>query len=224
MLGFGLLAVAAPRTWTFQTGVTVAGDYVSSGTTMVVIRNSGTNCFLKISDLSTNDRIFVAQMQLAQRQARLDAGTNQMARAGRIELTAKLIENFPEKVEDKPAWMDAEFDQLEPGTVDFQDVRLGFSIRDKNGDWFLYCYVNKNLPGPNYPSNFEDWQPNPLVSAVTSLKHGDKIRLIGKVGPISASAFLSEWNYRRYFEIEKLEIIETAAEKKAREEIGENQP
>jgi hypothetical protein len=67
------LAVAAPRTWTFQAGVKVEGDYVSSGTTTVVINRGGTNFFLKISDLSTNDQAYVAQMQLAQRQARLDA-------------------------------------------------------------------------------------------------------------------------------------------------------
>lgn len=62
---------APPRTWTFHNGQTVAGAYVSSGTTTVVIRRSGTNCFLQISDLSTNDQAYAAKMKSEQEQARL---------------------------------------------------------------------------------------------------------------------------------------------------------
>ncbi len=52
---------------------------------------------------------------------------------------------------------------LRTGTrrVDFQSVRLDFQFV-MNGDWFTYCYVNKELPGPNYPSDIENWQPNPV--------------------------------------------------------------
>ena len=207
----------------FKKGGRFQGDYVSSGTTTVVVNKGGTNYFLSIADLSTNDQAYVAQMQFAQRQARLDAETNQFMQQGIIQTTVAQIKNFPEQIEGKSVWIDADFDELEPGAVDFQSVRLGFSIRDKNGDWFTYCYVNKELPGPNYPSDIENWQPNPLVSAITNLRHGDKIRLIGKVGPISPVALLSDWSYQRYLELQKLEVIETAAEKKAREALTENE-
>src|SRR5580658_4077125 len=68
---------AAPRIWTFQTGLTVSGDYYSSGTAMVVIKHDGTICFLRRSDLSSNDQSYCTQIQFAQRQARLDAETNE---------------------------------------------------------------------------------------------------------------------------------------------------
>jgi hypothetical protein len=42
MFALVTLALAAPRTWTFQTGVKVEGNYVSSGTTTVVVNKSGT--------------------------------------------------------------------------------------------------------------------------------------------------------------------------------------
>jgi len=48
-------------------------------------------------------------MQFTQRQARLDVETNQMVQAGMIELTRNLIQNYPENVNNKSGWMDAEF-------------------------------------------------------------------------------------------------------------------
>ena len=67
LLGFFALvtmAIAAPRTWALKTGETVIGDYVSSGATMLVVKTSGTNCLLKISNLSTNDQAYVSEMQV----------------------------------------------------------------------------------------------------------------------------------------------------------------
>jgi len=57
------LAIAAPRTWILNTGETVAGDYVSSGTTMLVVKTHGTNYFIKLSDLSTDDQAYVAEQK-----------------------------------------------------------------------------------------------------------------------------------------------------------------
>ncbi len=59
------LVVAAPHTFILKTGETVAGDYVSAGTTTLVVKTGGTNCFLKISNLSSNDQAYVAELQAA---------------------------------------------------------------------------------------------------------------------------------------------------------------
>jgi hypothetical protein len=69
----------------------VTGDYVSSGTTTLVVKTDGTNCFLNISDLSTNELPYLAQVQLAQRQARLNAEVKQMQQAGMIEFTKEIL-------------------------------------------------------------------------------------------------------------------------------------
>jgi TPR repeat protein len=55
--------IAVSHTWVLKTGETVTGDYVSSGTNTLVVKTGGTNCFLKISDLSTNDQAYVAEMK-----------------------------------------------------------------------------------------------------------------------------------------------------------------
>lgn len=192
------LAVAAPRTWTFQTGVKVEGDYVSSGTTTVVINRGGTNFFLRISELSTNDQAYALKMQLAQRQVRLDAEALQMKKAGWIEVTSQFLENFPEKTEDATLWMDAEFEELDNTYSENPEVYLGFAVQDKNGDFFSKCVVDK------------EGGKNPLIGQISALKHGDKIRLIGRKSYLSLD---DTFNGRWIFAIDKVEIIETAAEK-----------
>ncbi|HTX20278.1 MAG TPA: serine protease [Candidatus Aquilonibacter sp.] len=64
IFAFVAFAIAAPRTWILKTGETVTGNYFSSGTTAVVIKVGGTNCILKISDLSSNDQTFVKSIQM----------------------------------------------------------------------------------------------------------------------------------------------------------------
>ena len=66
LLGFFALvtlAIAAPHTWILITGKTVTGDYFSSGITTLVVKTGGTNCFIKLSDLSANDQAYVAEIQ-----------------------------------------------------------------------------------------------------------------------------------------------------------------
>jgi len=92
------LVVAAPRTWVLKTGETVTGDYVSSGTTTLVVKTGGTNCFLKIADLATNDQAYIAKIKADQKQAQLDAEAAQMRAAGKMKFTVQLFENFPEKL------------------------------------------------------------------------------------------------------------------------------
>ena len=143
------LAIAAPHTWILSTGKTVVGDYVSSGTTTLVVKTGGTNCFLAISNLSTNDLAYVAQnTKPNQKQARLDAEDKTDAvnpwtvlrkqRRYSIIFQKKLIiisrvdgRRLPKprqhlaNVESQsgPAW--------------------AFGIRDKNGDSFSRCIVHK---------------------------------------------------------------------------------
>ena len=69
IFAFVTLAIAAPRTWVLKTGEMVTGDYFSSGTTALVIKTDGTNCILKISDLSSNDQAFVKNIQKTNNEA-----------------------------------------------------------------------------------------------------------------------------------------------------------
>ena len=64
IFAFVTLVTAAPHTWVLKTGETIIGDYFSSGTSTLVIKTGGTNCFIKISDLSTNDQAYVAEKQI----------------------------------------------------------------------------------------------------------------------------------------------------------------
>jgi TPR repeat protein len=64
VFAFVTLAIAAPRTWVLKTGETVTCDYVSSGTTTLVVKTHGTNYFIKLSDLSTNDQAYVAEIKV----------------------------------------------------------------------------------------------------------------------------------------------------------------
>jgi len=187
IFSFVTLVVAEPRVWNLKTGETVTGEYFSSGTTKLVIKTGGTNYFLNICDLSTNDQIYALKMQLTQRQARLDAETNQMAKTGMIEFTTKRIENFPEEVDQKPGWMDAKFEKLVSIWVDSKEDKLGFQIEDKNGDSFSMCFVKKRLFGIIHPT--DPWAdatvPNPLVAISLGLV------LVGKRLDIHDPAWLS---------------------------------
>jgi hypothetical protein len=213
VFAFVALAIAAPHTWVLKSGETVTGDYVSSGSTALVIKTGGTNRFLALSNLSTNDQAYVAQMKSAQRQAQFDAEAAQMRQAGQMEFTSDLVENFPEKVNQQRGWMDCEFLELENiYTSGEEDVNLGFAVADKNDDSFYKCVVPKYLPVPGDNTGL---QHNPLVEYVTGLKRHDKIRLIGIVSAPLASDF-------RRFDVERIEMIETAAEKKAREDADAN--
>ena len=209
---------AEPHTWTFKQGGKFEGDYYSSGTTAVVIRKDGTNNIFKIADLSTNDQTYVVKMQTAQKQARLDAEAKQMASDGRIDLSAKLIENFPEKVRNQQkGWMDVTFNGLSRAHIQFPDMELGLDITDKNNEEFYRCVIFKQL---NRPDQFTQPMPNPLALWVLGLMPGDKIRLIGHCYPDTESGdFDSNSTFQHAgFLVERISMIETAAEKKAREQ------
>jgi hypothetical protein len=213
---FSLVALAASaqtnsiHTWTLKTGAIFSGDYFSSGTQTVVIKSHGTNYFLKISELSTNDWLYFYQCKMNQRQMQLDAEAKQMVAAGLVEATAKLIRDFPEKVSsganDAGGWMDAKFIKVDSSYLEHPEACLGFLVEDKNGDEFYDCAVEKELlvGGKFYKDNGElsDRKSNPLVGVVMGLNRGDKIRLIGKRGDLVNSSFV----------IGKIEMIESAVD------------
>jgi hypothetical protein len=212
------LAIAAPQTWTFTTGKTFDGDYYSSGTTAVVIRNNGTNYIFKMADLSANDLAYVSKIQAYQKQLRLDAEVKQMAQAGLMEFSAKLVEHFPEKVLPyQKGWMDVTFNDLSQNEVEASELEVGLFVTDKNDDSFFSATIFKQLNRPelNTPA-----VPNPLATTVLNFKHGDKIRLIGHCYPKFSDSIHEAAGTpdRAGFLVEKIEIIETAAEKKAREQ------
>jgi hypothetical protein len=224
IFAFVTLVAATPRTWVLKTGETVTGDYVSSGTTTLVVKTGGTNCFLKVSSLSTNDQAYVLKMQTAQKQARLDAEAKQMASDGMIELSAKLIENFPEKVRNQQkGWMDVTFNGLSRAHIQFQDMELGLNITDKNNEEFYKCVIFKQL---NRPDQYTQPVPNPLASWVLGLMPGDKIRLIGHCYPDTESGdFDSNSTFQHAgFLVERISMIESAAEKKAKEQQDTTAP
>ena len=216
---FLTLAIAAPRTWVLKTGEMVTGDYVSSGTTTLVVKTDGTNCFLNISDLSTNELPYLAQVQLAQRQARLNAEVKQMQQAGMIEFTKEILincnteflarlmnENNQSQSMSKWGWMDADY--VGPSSTKFwidansPPITASFCVVDKDQDKLdIYCL---------------DASRASLSQTIAGLKHGDRIRLIGVALPAGGGM--------PAFEINKIEMIESAAEKKAVEQRDATAP
>lgn len=220
-LVFAALTVSAQTNsvhkWTLKSGAVFSGDYFSSGSQMVVIKSHGTNCLLKISELSTNDWLYFYQCKMNQRQMQLDAEAKQMVATGMVEATAKLIRDFPEKVSsganDEGGWMDAKFIKVDSSYLAHPEACLGFLVEDKNGDEFYDCAVEKELWGTNYYNgDFSDKKPNPLVGTVMSLNHGDKIRLVGKRNGSVDSSFV----------IGKIEMIESAADAAAVKKVKQD--
>ena len=217
-LFFSLVALAVPaqtnvvHNWTLKSGAVFPGDYYSSGALMVVIKSHGTNCLLKISELSTKDWLYFQDCKAAQRQHQLDAEVAQMRAAGQMEFTAELIENFPEKVVNHYGWMDAYFGEINSAIVDSKADELGFTVwRGEHPTPWFFCRALKKNP---YNGN-----PDPVISEITNLKSGDKVRFIGVVMPAQNDVI---------FYVSKIEIIRTTADaeaiKKAKRDLLENQP
>ena len=71
------LAVAEPHTWTFKSGATFAGEYVSSGTNTVFIQHDGRNFFTGISNLVDADVIYINSKENAARQLAFELSLQQ---------------------------------------------------------------------------------------------------------------------------------------------------
>lgn len=213
--GITLLVMAAPHVWTFKQGGTIEGDYYTSGTAAVVIRRDGTNCILPIANLSSNDLAFVAQKKIEQRKAQLAAETNLFLKRGMVELSKQRIQNFPEQVNDRFGWMDCEFSEFDidsspVGKLAGADFMLRLVVKDKDSNYYRHAEILKRLP----TANAEQGPANPTALQAAKLKQVDRIRLIGMVANAGDNNFES-------FMVDRIEIIETATEKKAREQAAE---
>jgi hypothetical protein len=182
------------HTWTLTNGKTCDGYYFSSGLTTVVIKSYGTNCLFAIADLCTNDLIYFYDRKMAVRQRQLDIEALAFKQSGRPEMTESILENFPEKSEDHPGWMDVEFEALSNVYVDLREDELGMSIRDKNGEWWDKCLAFKTD---------RDGNPDPVIPKIMALKKGDKIRLLGVA---------MDDNDETKFFVTDVEMIQTAQE------------
>jgi hypothetical protein len=215
--------------WTLKSGAVFAGDYFTSGELMVVIKSHGTNCLLKISDLSTNDWLYFYQCKTNQRQMQLDAEAKQLGAQGYIEVNAQLLENFPEKVLNyQKGWMDVTFQDFSQYHVEFADMQLGLRVTDSNGNSLDNCTIFKQL---NRPDQNTQPIPNPLVSVAMTLKPGDRIRLIGHGYPDvdsddSIHRLAGNSNHAGFL-AEGIEMIESAADaatvKKVKEALESSQ-
>ena len=186
--------------WTLKTGEKFTGDYFTSGTEMVVIKSFGTNCLLKISDLSTKDWLYFYECRAAQWQRQLDDEAAQMRAAGKMEFTVEQIENFPEKVVTRYGWIDAYFLSLDNILVKSKEDELGFEIRDKDGNTYSKCRAIKYNP--------YDGTTDPVISEITDLKRGDKVRFIGMGMP---DVHNDNMNKLTGIYISEIEMIESAA-------------
>ena len=176
------------------------------------MKHGGTNALLKISQLSTNDLTYVALKQVEQRQARLDMEAKLMRDRHITEFTSALLHGPQELMYGKQGWMDAEFYDLhgDPNffaTKDWATQAIVFTIKDNNGMLYSRCVV-QGLRGPPY---FQQ-----LCQQVRQLKPGDRVRLTA-VAPVPGGALHETW-----LDVNKVEMIESVAEKKAREQAAAN--
>jgi hypothetical protein len=221
IFAFVTLVVAAPHTWTLKTGAAFPGDFVSSGSQMVVIENSGTNYFLKITDLSTNDWLYFQECKAAQRQRQFDAEAAQLRADGKMEFTSDLIENFPEKVRLKNGWMDAEFLYFDSMGGRNNEMDLGFCVKDSQGKYFCHCCVSREIYGQNFLNDPSQIKPNPFVDVISNLKDGDKVRFFGNVDDPRTGA-IDEWNVTYHFFVDRIEMIESAADSAAVKKVKQD--
>ena len=148
---------------------------------------------------------------------RLDKEAKRLAQAGAIELTTKLFDNFPEKPEGQPCWLDGKFIGLNELWINPR-LELGFSVEGNNSDLLTKCFVEKEVHGSGSFWGKKNTEANPLVAVISKLQRGDRVRFVGKVGALSSS---SRW---RLFRVENVEMIETAAKKQAGDDATESPP
>lgn len=193
-----------PHLW-HQKGNAIAGDYVSAGTSSLVIKQNGTNRFLALASLDADDQKYLRGIKRADKRKTLAAEAAMLPSQGYVEVTSQLLENFPEKVNYQKVWMDCQFWKFSPYSAIGEtapDVILVLNVLDKNRDVYDHCEIFKNMSSDNYVTS----QPNPVAGALASLKPDDRIRLFG-IGHNPGTGF-------NQFEIQSFEIIQTADDAK----------
>lgn len=94
-----------------------------------------------------------------------------------VEFSAKLLINFPERVNRRQGWMDAKFYEIDNSPIDelmgdgYTSIDASFTVEDKNGDLFQNCLVKK--------AKFGD--------QLLQLQDGDYIRITGQAVSMATS-------------------------------------
>lgn len=156
------------RVWVFQKGGRFAGRFQEfKGTNQVLLlwAKDHKPYSINISDLSESDQNFLKTFR----------PRPEPEKSSPVELTAKLIENFPERVFGQPAQMTAVFWELDNQVFEtnmddihrllYKGDSIAFTVRDQDEQPFRYCLA----------SGIE------LGKAVAQLKHGDYLIITGKV-------------------------------------------
>jgi hypothetical protein len=156
------------RVWVFQKGGRFAGRFQEfKGTNQIVLlwATDRKPYSINISDLSENDQNFLKNFR----------PRPEPEKPGPVELTAKLIGNFPEQAFGKPGRMQAAFWELD-GQVfdtDMDDIHrllykgdsIAFTVRDQDEQPFRYCLA----------------RGTELADLLAGLKRGDRVLITGKV-------------------------------------------
>jgi len=95
-----------------------------------------------------------------------------------MEFMAKILKNFPERVDKQHGWMDATFWKIDNSPVkeimgyDYAGTEfVAFTVSDKNGDWFGNCVGAKSKLGDQ----------------LIQLQDGDRIRIFGEAANMQKS-------------------------------------
>ncbi len=212
---------APPRVWTFKQGNKLEAWLVNfqGGEQVLLKRASDFKTYaVNISFLSADDQTYLGKIREMTRKTQLSAEAKNLEQQGKAELTVDLMRNHPKNLNEfKDCWMDAEFDKIDGGnllsltrsqesqdkwlssiagehfkTTDWRDDCLGFSVVDKNGESYGYCWVPKKRPAG---------------LAVAKLKQGDKVRLIGNVSDMEV---FGADKYQLWFYIQSVRLIAPA--------------
>ena len=171
LIGFQTLSWGdEPRTWKLKSGVAFEAEFsgFAPPNQVVITKSQDRKAYrVSIADLSEADQVFLKPLLVIQ----------QLKARGLIELTSKLIENFPETVNQKQGWMDAKFLEIDSSVIDvymdsaYKTISLAFEVRDREEKFFRFCYARKE--------NFS--------KVLLNLKRGDHIRIEGKVASMGTS-------------------------------------
>ena len=210
-----------PRVWTFKQGNKFEAWLVSfQGADQILLRKASDSkdYAVNTSFLSADDQTYLSKLRETTLKTQSEGEAKNLEKQGKLEVTVELMRNYPEKVaEHKDTWMDAEFVKIDGGqllsltraqeiqdrqlsriagenfkTTDWRDDFLGFSVLDKSGQSYEYCWVSKKLP---------------VANTVLKLKEGDRVRLIGHVSDMEA---FGADKHQLWFYVQTVRIITPA--------------
>lgn len=166
---------AAFHQWTFKAGGKFEGKPLlfKEPPQVILLGHDSKQYTISLAQLIDADQALLEQMRPEiQRLARermkrvaesnWDSGARQLTANSYIEVTVKMIDSYPEKVDSYNRFMDAEFVRTDKSDSAF----LTSNVRDKNGDSYWHCNISKT--GEEVFTKLDD--------VVQGLSKGDRIR------------------------------------------------